>query len=88
MRTEVNINADMITWAIVRAGHDLHEFLIDSPRISDWLEDKKNQLLNNLKNFLIKYIFLLDTFFYKIHLKRIYLFLFSELEIKKKKMLA
>ena len=64
MRTEVNINADMITWAIARAGHDLHEFLIDSPRISDWLEDKKKPTIKQL-----------EKFSHKVHIPFGYLFL-------------
>lgn len=64
MRTEVNINADMITWAIARAGHDLHEFLIDSPRISDWLEDKKKPTVKQL-----------EKFSHKVHIPFGYLFL-------------
>lgn len=51
MRTEVNINADMITWAIARAGHDLHDFLVDFPRINDWLEDKKKPTVKQLEKF-------------------------------------
>jgi len=64
MRTEVNINADMITWAIARAGHDLHEFLIDSPRINDWLEDKKKPTVKQL-----------EKFSHKVHIPFGYLFL-------------
>jgi len=64
MRTEVNINADMITWAIARAGHDLHEFLIDSPRINDWLEYKKKPTVKQL-----------EKFSHKVHIPFGYLFL-------------
>ena len=51
MRIEVNINAEMITWAITRAGHDLHEFLIKEPKIKDWIEYKKKPTVKQLEKF-------------------------------------
>ncbi len=51
MKTEVNINADMITWAIARAGHDLHEFLLGSPNISAWIENEKKPTVKQLEKF-------------------------------------
>lgn len=71
MRTEVNINADMITWAIARAGHDLHEFLTNSPKIKDWIDNKKKPTVKQLENFS-----------HKVHIPFGYLFLQKPLEEK------
>lgn len=51
IRTELNISADMITWAIARAGYDLHEFLNNFPRIKDWIENKKKPTVKQLEDF-------------------------------------
>lgn len=51
MRNEVNINTDMVTWAISRAGHDLQEFLTNFPSIKDWIEDKKKPTVKQLEKF-------------------------------------
>jgi len=64
MRTEININANMISWAISRAGYDLHEFLTSSPKIKDWIEDKKKPTLKQL-----------EKFSHKVHIPFGYLFL-------------
>ncbi len=50
-RTELNINADIITWAIARAGYDLHDFLNNFPRIKDWIENKKKPTVKQLEKF-------------------------------------
>ncbi len=51
MRNEVEINANMITWAISRAGYDLHEFAIKLPRVNDWIEGSKKPTVKQLENF-------------------------------------
>jgi hypothetical protein len=51
MGNEVNINLDMLTWAIDRAGHDLDEFTITFPKLKDWLENNKKPTFNQLQNF-------------------------------------
>lgn len=51
MATEINVNTELITWAIDRAGYDLHEFLIKSPRIRDWIENKKKPTVRQLEKF-------------------------------------
>jgi len=38
MRLEVNINADILTWAITRAGYELHDFTEKVPVVTDWIE--------------------------------------------------
>jgi Zn-dependent peptidase ImmA (M78 family) len=64
MRTEVNINADMITWAISRAGYDLHEFSVKLPKIVDWIDGTKKPTIKQL-----------EAFSKKVHLPFGYLFL-------------
>ncbi|NOY96840.1 MAG: ImmA/IrrE family metallo-endopeptidase [Chlorobi bacterium] len=51
MRSEVNINADILTWAISRAGFELHEFTEKVPRVNDWIEGKKKPTVKQLENF-------------------------------------
>ena len=41
MKPKVDINTNMIIWAIVRARHDLQEFISIFPKVKDWLDDKK-----------------------------------------------
>lgn len=64
MKTEVDINTNMIIWAIARAGHDLQEFISVFPKVKDWLDDKKKPTLKQL-----------ETFSRKVHLPFGYLFL-------------
>lgn len=64
MRTEVNINSDMIAWAITRAGHDLNDFLNINPKVADWIEDKKKPTVKQL-----------EKFSHKVHIPFGYLFL-------------
>jgi Zn-dependent peptidase ImmA (M78 family) len=64
MRTEVNINADMLTWAISRAGYELHEFTTKIPKVLDWIEGTKKPTVKQL-----------ETFSKKVHLPFGYLFL-------------
>lgn len=51
MRTEVNVNANILTWAIDRAGYDLHEFAEKMPKINDWISGKKAPTVKQLENF-------------------------------------
>ncbi|MBM2815054.1 MAG: hypothetical protein HW421_1816 [Ignavibacteria bacterium] len=51
MRPEVNINTNMITWAITRAGYEFNEFITKTPLVLDWLEDKKKPTLKQLESF-------------------------------------
>lgn len=65
MGTEVNIKPDMITWAIVRAGFDLEDFIATKfPRVQDWLEEKKKPTVKQL-----------EDFSHKVHVPFGYLFL-------------
>ncbi|MEM6734490.1 MAG: hypothetical protein AAF620_00330 [Bacteroidota bacterium] len=51
MRTEVNVNANMLTWAIDRARYDLHEFAEIMPRITDWINGDKKPTVKQLEKF-------------------------------------
>lgn len=51
MRTGVNINANMLTWAISRAGYDLHEFTAKLPEIVDWIDGTKKPTIKQLEAF-------------------------------------
>jgi len=51
MRTEVNINANILTWAIARAGFKLHEFTMNVPKVQDWIDGKKKPTVKQLEAF-------------------------------------
>ena len=51
MRTEVNINPNIITWAITRAGFDVEQFLNNNPTIEKWIEKIKNPTVKQLEAF-------------------------------------
>ncbi len=51
MRTEVNINPNIITWAINRAGFELQEFLVKNPNVQKWLENVKKPTVKQLEDF-------------------------------------
>jgi len=64
MRSEVVVGADMITWAIERAGFDLQEFSALVPRVQEWIDGTKKPTVKQL-----------ETFSKKVHLPFGYLFL-------------
>lgn len=51
MRTEVDINASLLTWAIDRAGYDLSEFAEKMPRITAWINGEKKPTVKQLESF-------------------------------------
>lgn len=51
MRTEVNINANILIWAIARAGYKLHEFTLKVPKVQDWIDGKKKPTVKQLEDF-------------------------------------
>lgn len=51
MRTEVNVNPTMLTWAIARAGFELQDFLMKFPNVQKWLENVKNPTVRQLEEF-------------------------------------
>jgi len=64
MRTEVDINANIITWAIARAGYELQEFLAKVPIVQKWIVGEKKPTVKQL-----------EKFSKKVHLPYGYLFL-------------
>lgn len=51
MSIEININNNLITWAVERAGYDLHDFIIMFPQVEDWLETRKKPTITQLEKF-------------------------------------
>lgn len=51
MSTEVNINPNMITWAIGRAGYELQDFLLKYPMVQNWLDLIKKPTVKQLEKF-------------------------------------
>ncbi len=64
MRNELNVNANMLTWAIARAGYELHAFTTKFPNVQKWLEGNKKPTVKQL-----------EEFSKKVHLPFGYLFL-------------
>ncbi len=51
MSTRVNINNEMLTWAITRAGHELPAFADEFPPVQKWLDGEKEPTVKQLENF-------------------------------------
>lgn len=51
MRNTVDINANILTWAIDRAGYDLHEFTEKMPKVTAWLSGEKKPTVKQLESF-------------------------------------
>lgn len=51
MRNEVNVNSNMLTWAITRAGYDMPAFAEKFPKILEWLEGQKKPTVKQLEAF-------------------------------------
>ncbi|UCS94965.1 ImmA/IrrE family metallo-endopeptidase [Echinicola marina] len=51
MATEINVNANMLTWAIDRAGYDMHEFVEKMPKVTAWIRGEKKPTLKQLEAF-------------------------------------
>ena len=47
----VNINTDMLTWAINRAGFDLSEFTLRVPNVQKWIDGEKDPTVKQLEDF-------------------------------------
>ncbi len=64
MRNEVNVNANILTWAISRAGYELQTFTDKFPKVQLWIEGEKKPTVKQL-----------EEFSKKVHLPFGYLFL-------------
>lgn len=51
MHTRVDINTDLLTWAIQRAGHEVDAFLLDYPKAQAWLNRTKKPTVRQLEDF-------------------------------------
>lgn len=51
MKAEVTVNPDMLTWAIARAGHQLHDFIAKYPFVQHWIENIKQPTVKQLEKF-------------------------------------
>ncbi|HKK79115.1 MAG TPA: ImmA/IrrE family metallo-endopeptidase [Phaeodactylibacter sp.] len=51
MGTRVDINTDLLTWAIQRAGYEVDAFLLDYPKVQAWLDQKKQPTVRQLEDF-------------------------------------
>ncbi len=51
MINEVNVNNNILTWAISRAGYDVAAFAKKFPKILDWLEGEKKPSVKQLEEF-------------------------------------
>ena len=64
MRTKINVDANMLTWAVSRAGFDLDEFIEKVPNLEKWINGEKKPTVKQL-----------EAFSKKVHLPFGYLFL-------------
>src|SRR3990172_10102720 len=66
MRTDINVNANMLKWAIDRAGYELHQFIAKLPNVQLWIDGTKKPTVKQLEGFSKKvhlpfgYLFLPD----------------------------
>ncbi len=51
MKTRLEINSDILIWAVERAGFEVGEFSEKFPHLSAWLSGKKKPTLKQLKTF-------------------------------------
>lgn len=51
MKSELNIEANMLTWAISRAGYELRDFTDKMPKVADWISGVKKPTLKQLEKF-------------------------------------
>ncbi len=51
MRSEIIVNANMLTWAISRAGYELNDFIAKLPKVQEWIDGTKNPTVKQLEDF-------------------------------------
>jgi Zn-dependent peptidase ImmA (M78 family) len=51
MKTVIDINPNMLTWAIARAGYELQDFIEKYPLVINWLEGIKKPTVKQLEKF-------------------------------------
>jgi len=50
-KTRVNIKNNIIEWAIIRAGHELDEYLLVNPKVQKWLDSSSKPTVKQLETF-------------------------------------
>ncbi len=51
MRTEANINPDIIPWAITRAGYNIDDIISQKPNVGEWIAGNKKPTVKQLEEF-------------------------------------
>jgi Zn-dependent peptidase ImmA (M78 family) len=51
MKNKIDINPDILTWAVKRAGYNVDDFIPVFPEFKDWLDKNKKPTLRQLQNF-------------------------------------
>ncbi|MBX2970984.1 MAG: ImmA/IrrE family metallo-endopeptidase [Cyclobacteriaceae bacterium] len=51
MRNEVNVNSNILTWAIDRAGYELNVFIEKFPKVQEWLKGERKPTVKQLEDF-------------------------------------
>lgn len=51
MGVRIEVDTDMLVWAITRAGHDVSDFATAHPKVRDWLDGKKQPTVKQLEDF-------------------------------------
>lgn len=51
MATRVDINSDLLTWAITRAGFELDAFLMQFPKVEQWIAQEKKPTVKQFQDF-------------------------------------
>jgi len=51
MADRINVNNNILTWAITRAGYDVSAFVEKYPKISEWLEGQNKPTVKQLEEF-------------------------------------
>jgi len=48
--TRVHINRNILEWAILRAGYEIQEFLLQNPKVKDWLDASRQPTVKQLES--------------------------------------
>ena len=51
MRNLVDVDSNMLTWAIDRAGYSVHDFTEKMPGVQEWLNGNKKPTIKQLEAF-------------------------------------
>lgn len=51
MKNKIDINPDILTWAVKRAGYNVDDFIPVFPEFKDWLDKNKKPTFRQLQDF-------------------------------------